>query len=275
MSLHPDIIDAMVAAGASAGMDPGAVLAMVQAACRAAWNVVNTQGTKPTGTGEQAADRVLGEVNDRPCSPLSSECDIAEQMRSIAAAMHALDGDAQRDAIAVTAVTPSRNAMTGAERQKRYRDKHNATVTASVTRNGSLSLSSKDLFNYEEREGERAVTALRTVTPATTVPMSPDWQPNEKALQLAKETLGDIGATNMLAKFRIRYEDELRAPRAWQRKFREWVVSERNFAKPGAPPLPLMRKLTEATGPPRGWQPGMPTREEMLKEWGGDGQRIA
>jgi hypothetical protein len=232
------------------------VLAMVQAACRAAWNVAQQATTPP------------------PVAPAPRETprDMAEEMRGIAAAMHALDGEVQRDAIAVTAVTPSRNAMTGAERQKRYRDKHNATVTVPVTRNGSPSLSSKDIFNSEEREGEATVTPLRTVTPAGHVAISPDWQPNEKAAQLARDELGDVGAANCLAKFRDHYESTgaQLTPAGWQAKFRKWVRSERGFAGGDQRALPLVHRVAEATGPPRGWQPGMPTREELLKQWGSE-----
>jgi hypothetical protein len=94
---------------------------------------------------------------------------------------------------------------------------------------------------------------------------------------MAKEKLDEIGAANCLAKFKNHYGPDgegstnVYTPRGWQAKFEKWVLDERppSFATAvSQQTLPLMR---DATGKPqpRGWQPGMPTDEEMRKRYGG------
>jgi hypothetical protein len=272
MSLHPDIIDAMVAAGASAGMDPGAVLAMVQAACRAAWNVVNTQGSKPTGIGEQAADRVLGAVNDRPCSPRSSERetprDMAEEMRSIAAAMHALDGEAQRDATDATLHATVQRSSTGrpqssTERSRKHRaakTMQRATVSTALHSVASVAPLSLDL-SLKANTDSKVKNCGEIALPA-------DWRPDDKSKAEAAP-LGEAAAAVMTANFCDYYwaRPELRkTPAAWQSKYRTaWARKELQHLGSRQGKLPLMRRVGNRDDPSHLWKFERAYQETMAR----------
>lgn len=86
-----------------------------------------------------------------------------------------------------------------------------------------------------------------------------DWQPTAKNQALAVELHGEIGAENILAKFRDHYSDDprLRTARQWQRLYRDtWVMKEKPDGKPQRS-LPLVAAVKPPPEPPADplWQP--------------------
>ena len=214
MSLDPDVIDAMVVAGCTASM--------IAAIYRAYW--AKQQAKAEAETVTPAVTRVTQTVTRN-----------ARVMPT------------------VTPVTPATPKSAAAIRQKRWRDSKKqlrvTPVTVSVTRNAPSSLSLKEDSSSLEREG-----SVTPVTPAVTryaVTLAADWQPNEEGAQLAAQ-LSDIGAANCIANFRDHFEASGKAmtPAEWQARFRIWVRKDLARASSGQSPLPLMRSVHSARGPP-------------------------
>jgi hypothetical protein len=233
MSLHPDIIDAMVAAGASAGMDTGAVLAMVQAACRAAWNVAQQISPVP------------------PVPPVRRETprDTAEEMRSIAAAMRALD--VQRDATdAPLHATVQRSStgrpQTSTERSRKHRaakSMQRATVSTALRSVASVAPLSLDL-SLKAQTASKAKNSGKIALPD-------DWQPDDKSKAIAIEAIGESAAAALTCNFRDHYGSrpaDQRTPAEWQATYRKWARSERKAAGGAQGRLPLMRKIGDSSG---------------------------
>lgn len=252
MTLHPDIIDAMIAAGAALAVDPGAVLAMVAAVHRAAWN---SQGVEPTGNeGESAAGHILGAANDRPLSP---PCN--------AATLHATRRNADATKSPKTSTERSR------ECRARQREKARSAVqrqnVASVAPSPSLSLV-ENIDSSKEREAK--VQRCNVACNAGVAPLPDDWQPDGKSWGVVVEALGEASALVLAANFRDHYlarPQDQRTPAAWQATLRKWARQERGRLN-GSAQLPLMRKVAagQARDDPSGrWKLERAYQETMAR----------
>lgn len=114
------------------------------------------------------------------------------------------------------------------------------------------------------------------------MPVTAGWKPDSQSLGTAVKEGQDPEA--LAANFRDHYAarpQDMRTPAQWQATYRKWARSERKGAGSAQGQLPLMRRVRDGPGKARpslvewepktdadyGWQPGMPTSEEMRQKW--------
>jgi hypothetical protein len=176
---------------------------------------------------------------------------MADEMRSIAAAMSALDGDVQRDATDATLhATPcnvdatlqrssTARPQTSTERSRKHRAAK-AMQREAVSCNVSLLPLSPKI-----EDPKKEASDVSSVASAGMHPLPEDWQPSARSRRAAVQKLGEIGVGNLIVKFCNHFHargHELRTAAGWQGRFTNWVISEHSVVT--TPRFPLMRLET-------------------------------
>jgi hypothetical protein len=264
IDVHPDIFDAMVAHGCTAGM--------IVAVYRTLW-----MGERRPRQVDDAPPLVAGVAPVAPESlgvaPVASDIS-QESPPDVGQSLSAKQRKCLRDKLyrrnkraAERAATGATPAATETTLSRDRSDIANDSIDSSSDSAGSLSLSDNNNYiSSREREsksrsespvsrdrsdsGDMSRNVSRDIISGL-MALPADWQPNEKGAKLALTELGEIAAANCLAKFRDHFEDSgvLLTPAQWQGRFRKWVRNERAFAQ--VPGLPLVRPVKGGKQPAR------------------------
>jgi hypothetical protein len=237
MCLHPDIIDAMIVAGAT--------VQVIAAAARAAWKVDHERNAGSSAGFAVQESRVSPESprqsQESPCEPIKSG-DPKERKRL----RDRVNLSNKRAAARIATLSRDKSDSSGDSRDIIG----DIAEIRATPRDSADPLSLSPNFKFiKERERESRSESLGRL-----LALPADWQPNETGWKLALAELGETAAANCLAKFRDHYEAAgglLRTAHQWQALFRKWVRNERNFTASAQHNLPLMRQVNGGKRPGR------------------------